>query len=319
MVRSDLGTFQLGGEDVRAFLGEVVPLLDGSRDRDGVARALPTYSRPSVLSVLELLERHGLLADEEVAPEGTRLRSRCQDEFLRAWPDAHAEAPRRVAAARVLAVGFTPWGRAIVEELAAAGVGAVHFVDPASASAAGAALAPLARRYPGTELTTGEVPSPTDARGRTRFDLVIGALPAGASAEVDELARTAHAIGLRSLWSLVDGARGLLGPVVVPGKTACRACAGVAPLNPITSISSLPLADPRAGWAARVLGHRAALEAIKLLSEYTPSGLVGRMVIQDFATLETSSHTLVRIPWCAVCGEGPAQDRESIGGPRVGV
>jgi bacteriocin biosynthesis cyclodehydratase domain-containing protein len=54
----------------------------------------------------------------------------------------------------------------------------------------------------------------------------------------------------------------------------------------------------------QLLGHLVAMEALKVLSAYTPSRLGGRFLIQDLARLETSHHTLVRLPWCKVCGEG---------------
>jgi ribosomal protein S12 methylthiotransferase accessory factor len=50
------------------------------------------------------------------------------------------------------------------------------------------------------------------------------------------------------------------------------------------------------------LGHLAALEAIKLLTGYTQSDLAGRFLIQNLVTLETTRHTVVRMPWCDVCG-----------------
>src|SRR5205814_1791464 len=55
-----------------------------------------------------------------------------------------------------------------------------------------------------------------------------------------------------------------------------------------------------------LLGHLVALEALKLLSTYTPSSLRGRMLIQDLVSLETTTHTIIRMPWCEICG-GAAQ------------
>ena len=45
LLRSDLGAFQLTGSDVGAFLERMVPLLDGSRDREAIVEALADYSR----------------------------------------------------------------------------------------------------------------------------------------------------------------------------------------------------------------------------------------------------------------------------------
>jgi bacteriocin biosynthesis cyclodehydratase domain-containing protein len=54
----------------------------------------------------------------------------------------------------------------------------------------------------------------------------------------------------------------------------------------------------------QLLGQLVAMEALKVLSAYTPSRLGGRLLIQDLSTFETSRHTLVRLPWCRCCGEG---------------
>ena len=46
------------------------------------------------------------------------------------------------------------------------------------------------------------------------------------------------------------------------------------------------------------------MEALKLLSGYAPATLGARVVIRDLATLASTRHTLVRVPWCRICGEG---------------
>src|SRR5690242_9017714 len=111
LLRSDLGTFQLEGADVHVFLNEVVPWLNGTRDKEGVAAALPQYSRQSVLAILDLLERYGLL---EVVPEEAASAFpphwRGQQEFFRKWESETGDAAERLREARVLIVGLEPWG-----------------------------------------------------------------------------------------------------------------------------------------------------------------------------------------------------------------
>src|SRR6476659_293917 len=70
VLRSDLGTFRLQGEDVGIFVERVVPLLDGSRDAAAVAAALPEYSASSVGSLVELLRQKGLVETVEPAASG---------------------------------------------------------------------------------------------------------------------------------------------------------------------------------------------------------------------------------------------------------
>src|SRR5688572_29092999 len=99
MLRSDLGTFQLNGEDVRLFVSRIVPLLDGSRDADGVSAALPDYSASSVTNFLALLQQKGLV---EPVPESDRRLA--EDRFFHKWGLGDGAAIEKLAAARVAVV-----------------------------------------------------------------------------------------------------------------------------------------------------------------------------------------------------------------------
>src|SRR5438105_10822838 len=131
VLRSDLGTFQLEGADVGVFVRDVLPLLDGSRDRSGVADELEGYSRESTTAFLDALESYGLL--EEV-PYGVAedLRLRGQDEFLKLWGNEDQDRGERLRQAGVVLVGLEPWGAVAAMELAAAGLGRLTLVEDAA-------------------------------------------------------------------------------------------------------------------------------------------------------------------------------------------
>jgi bacteriocin biosynthesis cyclodehydratase domain-containing protein len=338
LLRSDLGTFAIRGADVGAFLGAIVPLLDGSRDRDEIAGALEEFSPRSVLALLDLLEKKGLLeaAPEEDAPLDERWRG--QEDYFRKWSRSPGPMMRSLAEARVLLVGLSPWGAAAAGELAAAGVGRIDVIDIAEAgeldpSPRGeallkamaevspwcrAAVAPLA--WPCDDaLDAGagarRIASGIVAGGRDRIHLVIGAAPGDQVSLLRSLARFALAMDVTSLYGDLDAASGLIGPVVVPGKTACWSCAQNLHLARRGSAEPTPRAEPdprpaaeRAGCftasstMASLLGHLLALEAIKLLTGYTDSGLTGRILVQDFMSLETAVLAAVRAPGCQECG-----------------
>jgi bacteriocin biosynthesis cyclodehydratase domain-containing protein len=281
LLRSDLGTFRVTGAHQGAFLSLLRPLLDGTRDRAAVQAALDGYSPASVAAFLDQLTERGLI--EEV-PEGARDDGRRgQAELLGRWTGAPADATRRLAAAKVVVAGSTPWGDAAVAALGAAGLGAVERLG---------------------------------ARGLdAEASLLLAAVPAGDAAALEQIARVAHRAGVRSLWSHLDGDRALLGPLTVPGRTACRICAaaeainrspGLVPADPGTppGARSGAAAEARAGIRARVLGHLVALEVVKVVSAYTRSALGGRVLALDLSTFETRLCTLVRLPWCRVCGRG---------------
>jgi molybdopterin/thiamine biosynthesis adenylyltransferase len=326
ILRSDLGAFQLTGSDVSAFLERMVPLLDGSRDREALLQELSDYSPASVTAFIDLLEARGLI-EPCPAPETAldRERFRGQEQFLCKWSMAPGEAIQRIAGARVLVVGLEPWGASAALALAASGIAALHLADDAAAgpgdvaalrergqAALGAPrreeVASLVReRAPWCQVESSSIGalSMADLRSEAgRFDLLIAAVRGGDAELVERVARLGQQAGLVSLWSHLAGTTAIVGPLVVPGRTACRICATVEALNPPLNgrQARTPAAHERA--MAQMLGHLAAMEALKAISEYTPSRIGGRILVQDLSTFETSYHTLVRLPWCRVCGEG---------------
>jgi hypothetical protein len=296
ILRSDLGTFQITGADAGTFVERVVPLLDGSRDREAIIAALAGYSRPSVTAFLSLLEARGLL--EDVPDTTDPLHG--PEAFLRAWPAAPRDAMQRIFRARVLSVGLEPWGVAAAIELAAAGASALHLIDAAAATRESLAAqigeqAPWCRveESPMEALDAAQVASGS-------WSLLVAAVPPGDPRLVERVARFAHRAGIVSLWSHLAGEMAVLGPLVTPGRTACRICAAVDALNPPLEGRSPPA--PWAGASGQLLGHLVALEALQVISEYTPTDLGGRLLIEDLTTMETTFHTLVRLPRCRVCG-----------------
>ncbi len=274
-VRSDLGTFQIGGADAAAFVEQVAPLCDGTRDRAALVAALGGYSAHSVNALLDTFAARGLLED---APDGAflaRAAQRGQEAFFRSWPEAPAGALR---AAR---------GGARARRRRRA---LVH---------GGGRRARRGRR--GHRAACGDAEAALTATSPAPWNLLLGARAPEDAGATARLSRLAHRAGLASLWAHVDAAHAFLGPLVTPGQTACLACASVPALSPQPAATPPPL-DPRHAVAARLLGHHAALVALQVLSGYTLPALGGRLLVQDLATLATSRHTLVRLPWCPVCG-----------------
>jgi molybdopterin/thiamine biosynthesis adenylyltransferase len=320
ILRSDLSTFQLTGADVVAFLERMLPLLDGSRDAEGLFAALPDYSRASVQAFLDLLQEHGLLeASDEATSPLERGRRRGQQAFLDKWSPTPGEASARLRRARVLVVGLEPWIAAAAAELAGAGLAAIHLVDGEVERRDGIARRGRGRRAPSRREATARLlrarapwcqieESPLAALDATAFasrgpwDLLLAAVRPDDLARTERVARFAHRHGQRSLWSWIEGGAAIVGPLVAPGETACPVCATVEELNPPRAPDRSP-PEVSAHAAAQLLGHLVAMEALKTITAYTPPRLGGRLLVQELATLEASVHTLVRTPWCRVCGE----------------
>lgn len=133
--------------------------------------------------------------------------------------------------------------------------------------------------------------------------LLLAAVAPEDAPTMERLARAAHRARITSLWAHEAGGSMFLGPLVVPGETACRVCASDASLNPIMARGARP---GRAHESApALLGQLAAMEAIKVLGGRAASRLGGRVLLEELATWTSSLHTLVRLPWCRVCGEAP--------------
>lgn len=236
-------TLQVGVDPRRAVavrqLGPaaaVISLLDGSRSRDDVIATAQAYGVPAGAAnrVLGLLASAGLLDDFPVGLHvalPVEVRARLAPELATAalaYQDssggARVLARRRGAFVRVYSAGRV--GACVATGLAAAGVGRVVCVDPVTARAedvcpAGLLLgdvgaprqdgAARAMRAAAPEVKTtdnGEIP-----------DLVICVgLP------TPELAASWRYAGLPHLALRGEEAIGVVGPLVLPGRSACLRC-----------------------------------------------------------------------------------------------
>jgi ribosomal protein S12 methylthiotransferase accessory factor len=340
VLRSDLGAFQLDGEDVRLFVTDMLPLLDGSRDAEGVAEALPGTSQASVVGFLELLRQRGLIEDVPELPDAAGEARQVQERFFQKCGLGPGEGTARLRAARVVVAGLEPWGAVAAQELAAAGAGALHLLDDQWVSAGDllavrtwdashlgqprreALKAAIARAAPECAVTTAPLASQDGgeiAIEEGPWDLLITGLTADDLFLLARLARFAQSTGLRSVYAHLDGVEAWIGPGVVPGETACWNCfrlrrlanAGFETTSHEVDRSLLAApAPPRArGYLAPmapVAGQLLALEAVKLLTGYTASRLPGRFLVQNLVNGESAWHGVVRMPWCELCGGAAA-------------
>jgi ribosomal protein S12 methylthiotransferase accessory factor len=351
VLRSDLGSFQLDGPDISVFVGQVLPLLDGSRDLDEVASALPGYTPASVHGLLELLRQKGLVeaVAENAAPrEDTGA---AQERFFQGVGLAPAAGGERLRLARVLIAGLEPWGVVAACELAAAGVGALHLLDDAMVEADDLLAVRMLRPHhrgrlrrevvqellrdvePGCAVSVesleclrgdGEAAAPGPAGGA--WDLVVTGLTADDLFWSRQAAAYAHRAGARSLYGHLEGFEAWIGPAVVPGETACWNCFRLRRLgaadHPLvahevdTSLAAAPAARRARSYLAPmapVAGQLMAIEALKLLTAFAHSHLQGRFIVHNLISADFTHHGVVRMPWCEVCG-GAARQSPNPGG-----
>jgi len=260
------------------------------------------------------------------------------------------ETMERLQRARVLVVGLEPWGAVAAADLAAAGVGAVHLLDdrpvndddlaavrllgPADlgaerAPAVARALRRAARGGERCAITSGTLVATAGAPlvlADTRWDLLLACVPGDDLFVLQAVARFAHAASLVSLSGHLEGLDAIVGPAVVPGRTACWNCARFRrlaagkrgrrdePLHGALLAARAPRRERTyLGPMPGALGHALALAAIEVLASPESAGVTGRILIENLVTLESTYHGVLRLPECEICGGAGAST--SPGGP----
>lgn len=236
-------TLQVGVDPRRAVavrqLGPaaaVISLLDGSRSREDVITTAQAYGVPTEATnrVLSLLAAAGLLDDFPVGLHlalPVELRARLAPELATAalaYQDSsggvRALARRRGAFVQVYGAGRV--GSCVATGLAASGVGRVVCVDPVPVRAedlcpAGLTLADVGspRQEGAARAVRSVAPEVKIADSGERPDLVICA-----GVPSPELAASWRHAGLPHLAVRGDEAIGVVGPLVMPGQSACLRC-----------------------------------------------------------------------------------------------
>lgn len=264
---------ELNGKAVRALLPALVPLLDGAHTVREIVGNLGEAVEVPILNALELLDRHGLLVDGPPVEDGDDAASYVAAVCSTAPARARAELERsRVA---VLA-SSSSGGSEVVRLLESAGVATT---------------------------VTGLCDAPEAA------DLIV-ALPA--SEDVERL----HAVNERRLldripWLAVlpsDGRFVGVGPLYVPGQTACHACyrlrrgatSGYEEDFPL--LETRPVRAPLPPGAGTVAAGLAVLVCLRWLGARDPR-LPGVMyALELHGTLDLTRHRVLRVPRCPACG-----------------
>lgn len=239
----DPETLQLGREPDRAVVlagldaesQAVLPLLDGTRDVPGVLRDAVQLGCPArrVEELLDLLQQAGVLLDAaDRWPD--RLRRHERDRLTAdvaslglVHGDGGLPALRRRDAAAVVVLGGGRVGAPLAALLAAAGVGTVDVVDdgaarPVDTAVGGLDLSDVGRRRGEAARERLLAAAPTTCTGPVvRPDVVVLAPPGLLDAlDVATLQRDA----VPHLLAEVSETVGVVGPLVLPGSSACLHC-----------------------------------------------------------------------------------------------
>jgi bacteriocin biosynthesis cyclodehydratase domain-containing protein len=278
----------------------VAPLLDGGHNVEEIARGggedvLPT----TVVFLLKILAAHGCLQEAEpAAAPATAERSRWEGQLRllsRLVPDA-ARVQAVLACARVRLVGDDPLAAVLAEELRSCGVGDVSRAQAATPDGA-----------------SGE----TGERAQPRVDLAIVCLESPGFATLDAVNAASMRSGVRWLRVVLCGPVAHLGPTVVPHQSACYACFDLRwrshedELDRFLAYRAQPATADEGALAPyrSLVAAQAAIEALRLLSGFSPPTTIGRFYELDLRSPLATPHDVLKLPRCPACGRhAPARE-----------
>jgi hypothetical protein len=267
----------------------LLALLDGSRTQEQVVAAARAAGCADPEQALATLRDAGLLldADDLQVPLPERA------DRLRLAPDAAALALRGAAApsallrarhaARVVVHGGSRVGGPLAALLSEAGVGTVDLRDPAETGWEDLAVGGLQAGDVGAPRATA-----LGARLRSAGSLQQPTLVVLTDDVPEQLARVLARDRVPHLTARADGLVGVVGPLVLPGRSACLRCVALVQeaidpdwphLVPYDE-PGLRGAAPSHGVLAAAVAAQAALQALELVEGGTPASVGGSLELE---------------------------------------
>lgn len=351
LFQSDLGSFQLHGADITDFIHRIMPMLEAAiYDEADISKKLSNYDRQSIDSILTMLKARGVIetCDEK---NHTTPPWQAHERFLRPWTSPEKKSSEYLAQLRVLVVGLEPWSATMIDELANCGLGTIHILDSELLTdddilcyraysqenlgqlRADALQKTLVTRAPWCTVTHEPIQLNSHEQlvvtKNIPFDLVIVTLAQEAQYWLSKTSEFIHRHQYETLYGSLDGLESWIGPVVNPNDGhACWNCMrlrrlgtetrpDVAHLLEQNAIQSQTTRRARSTLSpmSAITGQQLAMEAIKLLLQYTPSTLAGKVLVQNLVSNESDTHTIIPVPWCSICGYHHGANDDNISSP----
>jgi len=264
---------ELNGRAVRALLPTLIPLLDGTHAVQEIVEILGVAAEAPLAQALALLDDHGLL----VEGPGRESAGACYVAAVCAsTPDAVSSA---LTSSRVAILGSAP---------------------------AAAELSRLLESAGGVETTSAPIDGPEK---ELDADLIVAA-PAAEEAQ--------HLSGLNegrlrdaTPWLVLlptDGRFAAVGPLYVPGQTACHACyllrrgATSGYEQDFALLERRPVQAAMPGAASAIAAGLAALISLRWLGARDPTlpGVLHALELEG--PFAVTRHRVLRVPRCPACG-----------------
>ncbi|HEX5751300.1 MAG TPA: TOMM precursor leader peptide-binding protein [Archangium sp.] len=302
------------GPLVPTLMTRLLPLLDGTRSVAEIREALEgTLEAERVEEVLRLLLRHHLLLDagpeQELSTQERAAFGSLLALLARSTPQPY-RVLERLRRMRLVVVGDSELAREVVEALAECAVGAIDLVSPREAWAELKLELPVRLRHVDPGQLQNIVPG---------AELVIGVQDGefNFTRQMRELNRLCLRLGVSWLQvRLTLEAEGWLGPLHTP-DTACFECMDLRMKSNLRTwrehglheeqVEQGLLMGRRIGFRPlqRQLAGALAVEVLLHLTGLETSRLVGRSLVMDALSQESSLHPVLKHPGCPACGRPP--------------
>jgi bacteriocin biosynthesis cyclodehydratase domain-containing protein len=318
VVKCGLTEMLVSGPSVAPVVERLLVLLDGSRDVEAILTAFPAEISPVADELLSALEARQLLRAVDPVSAPAPDRSAIQPMLEQLGLDA-GPVVARLAAAHVTLVGRNRVAMAIAADLAELGVGNIGIVA-----------------HPQLD-TLAETPG--FARVTDEPDLVIATSELGRSEAFFTLNRNSVAAERPFLPAWIVGAQAYIGPLVVPGESACLRCADLTgtprdhgrelpedgrtdAIDGASNGTSPPVRNA-AVWMGDLVGHVVAAEVFKYLVRTLPSDVTGRLIRLDLGTSAGGSfgggaRRVMKVPRCPDCSDAARHGAPAVlAGPQI--
>ncbi|GJL78056.1 MAG: hypothetical protein NPINA01_10450 [Nitrospinaceae bacterium] len=289
----------------------IKPLLDGGHSVEKItASAEPAYLPTSILFLLKMLRANGLLqeADHARFPSLSPEELEKNERFLRFFSHFAPDSQGMLASlrqARVGVVGSRELKTCIQNSIRDTGVNQLIDFEPLFSN-------------------TKEIGNKNGmVAGLKGIDLLIACQESEGFSFFEKVNDLCLQTGTRWMRVSIEGTTGFLGPTTVPHHTACYSCFERR-LN-----SNQPNLDDYLVYKEQVkreneprdegffpllgslLASQAAIEAVRILTGFSPPGTFGRFYEMSLSLPSSVGHDVLRIPRCPKCHKNRGARQEA--------
>lgn len=283
---------------------QIVEKLDGIAPPDTIRSIIKKLLVSTILEDADENSGHGLPAEQAGG-----YRNQIMFFEITSQQKSAAECQKALQESKVSVIGGGELASKVALECAQAGVGTIVDVN----------LTVTALKGNGQKPTTSE-PEDMDAIERLLAtdppSLIAIALDRPEPESLERVNQLSQDYKIPLIHSRIYGTEGIVGPLVIPGKTACLKCHHLRMMRNYDFYDEYVAwekwiknegrqkrsATPSTGSFTSVIAGMTALEIIKQVSGFHEPELYGRFLTVNSLSFEVMPHPVLKIPRCPSCG-----------------